>query len=585
MSVLAGVVSRRRGQEVSLSWKAALTAAISRYPGEKIDSHESEAALLLGTHSGAFAHPAFRRAPSGSVAMLVGEPLLAAEEPGAGTNRERDLEILHAALEAGRWDILKSSAGSFAAVYFQPDSQTLHLIADKIGLRPLYYWVDDQWIVYASAMRILESLAFVPKEMDVRAVTEISAFSFPLGRRAPYAGIKTIKDAEIVSVDPKRIAARQYWRWDSLGVSGRSEPELLAEVYERFNVAVSRRLRGDRNPLAYLSGGLDSRAVVATLAAQSKTVHTLNFSLPRTQDRVYGAEMARRLGTIHHEEPFMVSNPNFLRRTLELAQGFAHGNSNPVERPLLVWSGDGGSVGLGHVYMTPRAVELIRKGDSEGMITQFLREEKKAVVARLLRPRVLKTVSEALREGMREELQDLRCEDPGRVLYLFLLLNDQRRHLVTISEDADLNRLEFVTPFFDAEFLASVMSVPIHLCLLHRFYNKWLSCFPPAVSSVPWQYYPTHEPCPVPALEGLVSQFDRSESEYLHAQKRQQLIQDTKQLLGSREFPDELLNRGFLRAAYLAYRWGVRDYAYVLDAALMYARYWKISQGRYRLPD
>jgi hypothetical protein len=512
--------------------------------------------------------------------MLLGEPLLSCPEPGAGTNRACDLEILHRSFDAGNWNILKNAQGSFAGVYYEPVLCKLHLFADKLGVRPLYYWMDDQWFVYASALRILEGLSFVPKVMDVRAVTEISSFAFPLGSRTAYSGIKTIKAAEVVSVEPQKLSSQQYWRWDTIPVSNRPEPELLLEVYSRFKLAVCRRLQGDRSALAFLSGGLDSRCLVASLTAQTETVHTLNFGLSRTQDRVYGAEMARRLGTIHHEEEMMISNPGFFHRVLEVALSLADAKSSPVSRPLLVWSGDGGSVGLGHVYVTPKLVDLLREQNLEGAITQFLHGEKKQIVARLLQPRACKSLSETLRQGMREEFADIHCEDPGRRLYVFLLLNDQRRHLAVLSEGVDLNRFEFVTPFFDGDFLSAVASVPMDICLMHRFYNKWLSCFPPPVLSVPWQVYPLHEPGPVQPLPGLVSQFDRSEHDYLHSQQKLQLLRDTDALLKSDAFPDSILNHRYLRFAYFAYRWGLRDYSYVLDAALLYARYWNLSQGK-----
>lgn len=580
---MAGIFSRRFGVRPDSSWAASLRSAISRSPAEKIEEYQNDSALLFKTDSGAFGSPAFRQDSSGSVSMLIGEPLLTCSEPGAGSNRTFDLEILHRAFDAGRWQVLKSSQGSFAGVHYDPALHSLHFFADKLGLRPLYYYIDENWVFFASALRILETLHFVPKVLDLRAVTEITGFGFPLGSRAPYVGMKTIKDAEIVSINSQHVTSQQYWRWDTIPVSRAPESALLNDVREQFAVAVRRRLRDDRTPLAFLSGGMDSRCLVATLKEQVETVHTMNFSLPGTQDRVYGAEMARRLGTIHYEESLMIANPIFFHRVFEASQSLAHADPYPVKRNLLIWSGDGGSLGLGHIYMTEQLVKLLRDGNLEGAITQFLHDQRKQIVSRLLQPRAFRLLSETFHQGMREEFLDLHCEDPGRQIYYFLLLNDQRRHLAKLPEDVDLHRFEFITPFFDGDFLSTVAGVPIDFCLRHRFYTKWLSCFPPPVSSVPWQIYRSHEPCPVPPLKGLVSQFDRTEDNFLHAHRRQQLIAGTRALLAARDFPDPLLNRGYLRLAYLAYKWGLRDYSYVLESALIYARYWELSQGKYSL--
>jgi|SRR5579859_1240 len=584
MSILAGVFSRRPEVRPDGSWADEIRRAISRNTTDTVEEFRDCSAILCKIDSGAFGSPAFFKDPSGSVSMLIGEPLLAPVDPRTTSNRARDLETLHKSFVAGNWDILKSSQGSFTGVLYEPSNHVLHFFSDKLGVRQLYYWLDEHWVFYATAMRVLEALSFVPKVMDVRGVTEITGFAFPLGTRTAYVGMKTIRGAEIVSAWPSRLESKQYWHWDAIPVSRRPESELLREVHDRFRIAVQRRLRGDRIPLAFLSGGLDSRCLVATLTEESDLVHTLNFSLPRTEDEVYGAEMAKRLGTIHHHEEMMIANPRFFQRVSEVAQSLAAAKPTGVSRPLLIWSGDGGSVGLGHVYITEETVNMLRRDDLDSCITQFLREERKQVVARLLRPEALRSLAEVFQHGMKEELKEFQCEDPGRAIYCFLLLNDQRRHLARLPEDVDVNRFEFITPFFDGDFLSAVASVPLNLCLKHSFYNKWLSCFRPEVLSVPWQVYPTHEACPVPPLPGLVSQFDRSEYDYLHLQKKQHLLQETRALLASEEFPERLLNRRFLRFAYEACRWGLRDYAYVLDTATVYARYWRTSKGKYVLP-
>ena len=80
------------------------------------------------------------------------------------------------------------------------ESGTLTLVADKLGIRPLYYWMDDESVVFASALRILEECPLVPKKMDLRAVTEMVGLDAPLADRTPYAGISLLKPAEVVQM-------------------------------------------------------------------------------------------------------------------------------------------------------------------------------------------------------------------------------------------------------------------------------------------------------------------------------------------------------------------------------------------------
>jgi hypothetical protein len=583
MSILAGIVSRNPGTRVPADWCKSLKQVIGRQPSDQVTSLAGERFCVLKVDIGAFGAPAFHTSPSGTASMLVGEPLLSATDQGRDASRARDLECLHRAWDDDRWDILKQVRGIFAAAYYRPETGTLCLVTDKLGIRPMYYWANDSWIVFSTALRILEAMPFVPKVMKFRAVTEITCFGFPLGARTAYDDIWTINAAEIIRFEDSSSTSERYWRWDSIPVRRSPESELLQEAHERFLEAVKIRLHGNRVVTSFLSGGLDSRCVVAALSQQTEKVHTLNCSFPNTQDRVFGAEYAGRMGTIHQEEEMMISHPDFFQHVSDLWKRDAHRKQWLPERPRLIWSGDGGSVGMGHVYMTERVVELLRRGNREGAIREFLRAENKQIVRRLLKPTALATAESIIQQGMREEFEALHCEDPGRNLYVFLLLNDQRRHLANQYERIDLSHIDYVEPFFDSDFLSFIASLPLDWCLLHRFYNKWLKLFQDPVSTVPWQAYPGHEPCQVPLPPGLVSQWDSSNHEALHDSFKDHLLLESKTMLKEGKFPVYLLDKSYLRLAHLAYRYNLRDYGYVLEAAVIYNRYWGTCGGKFVL--
>jgi asparagine synthase (glutamine-hydrolysing) len=581
MSVLAGIVSRRSEAQLEPARREALKQSISRHPGDTLTSFQSDRVCLLKADSGAYKYPAFRNDPSGSVAMLAGEPLLASSGTGADANRSRDLEKLHAAWDADAWDILKEVQGVFAAAYFRPQGATLYLIADKLSLRPIYYWSDDSFVVFATALRILEALPFVPKVMDLRAVTEIACFGFPLGVRTPYRDIRAIRAAEVIRFGEASVSSTRYWYWDSIPVSRDPEPELLRHVSNCFHIAVGRRLHGDKVVSTFLSGGLDSRCIVAALCAQAEKVHTLNFSFPNTQEREFSEEFARRMGTFHRVENMMVGDTQFFERMKLAWEAHEFKKKWPPERPRLIWSGDGGSVGLGHAYITSEAVELLRRGERALAYREFL--QKRRVIRGLLRPDLYAALADVPARGMQEEFDEIHCEDPGTALHVFLLLNDQRRHLAGQFEGTDLHRVEFLMPFFDSDFLAAVMAVPLDLRILHRFYNKWLFLFPEPVHSVPWQAYPGHEPCPLPMRQGLGDQWDLKNVGDEQARRKRALLHRAQSLVQDKGFPSPLLQRSRLLLAWLAYRTNLRDYGYVLETALLYKRYWEICDGRFAI--
>jgi asparagine synthase (glutamine-hydrolysing) len=584
MTLLAGILSRQPDRPLPDTTCSYLKQAISRRAGEEIIMFRDDRVCLLKLDIGAYGEPAFRIDPTGSVSMLAGQPIFQDENGQCKGNRQQDLEKLHQAWDRGNWSTLQNTQGVFSAVHYRPDRATVSLIGDKLGLRSLYYWIGESYLIFASALRVLEGSSDVPKVMDLRAITEIVNFGWPLGAKTPYEHIGALRAAEVIHVSDRKPTFEQYWRWDGIPVSHHPESELLRKTYRRFMTAVERRLRGDTTTVATLSGGLDSRCVVAALRGHNVRVHTFNFSLPGSQDQVFAAEFARKSRTIHHEQEISIADPKIHKAMGDAWNASTERQKWPAERPLIAWAGEGGSVGLGHVYMSIEAVALLRKRKVDAAIQTYLGEQKKSILFRLLHPQVASALENVLHVGMREELNHIHCEDPGRDLYVFLMVNDQRRHLSAYFENIDLNRFENHLPFYDGDLLVTVMGVPLDLCLRHRFYTNWLSEFQAEVTSVPWQAYPQHVPCPLPIPKGLGYQWQQDDFPAWRAAFKDELLRKSSEILGAKRFPGSILNKQYLRLVRRIYQWGIRDYSYVLQAALHYHRYWKVAGGKFVLP-
>jgi asparagine synthase (glutamine-hydrolysing) len=195
-----------------------------------------------------------------------------------------------------------------------------------------------------------------------------------------------------------------------------------------------------------------------------------------------------------------------------------------------------------------------------------------------LRPEIAKQMSGTIHKGIKEELNDIHCDDPGRSFYVFMLLNDQRRHLARHFENIDEHRLEMHLPFLDSDFLTHIASCPIDFCLEHRFYNEWIKLFDSPVAAMPWQAYPGHEPGPMPLPQGFDYQWDSAHlSDQRRSRKKESLAQ-AGQMLSAKDFPVEILRSSYLRLATILYRLGLRDYDYLIEAAGVYHRHWAVCE-------
>jgi len=579
MTLIAGMLSRT-DRPLADSACASLRQAISRNPADEVKAFRDHRSYFAKVDIGAFCEPGFFMDANGALSLLAGEPLLRDRE--TTSNRLQDLTTIHEQCLKNNSNILREADGTFCVVHYQPQTGALSLIADKLGIRPLYFWIDDNLVVFASTLRILEDFPLVPKKMDLRAVTEIVALGVPLADRTPYAGICLLKAAEIVQVTEEGTSRSCYWRWDEIKTESDPEPVRLATVYDRFQAAVRRRNRSDGATAAYLSGGLDSRCIVAALCHNGVRVRTVNFARPGTQDYYFGNDFAEMIGSMHESLPKERGDriPDYSSLMAKALRGPDY-DQWPGERPRLVWSGEGGSVMLGQVYLSESIVALMRAGNIDDAIEDYLQRGQVHVSPKLFRAQILENLRDVIRQGLREELDELHGEDAGRNFYLFLAHNDQRRKLMGHFENIDLHRLEFQLPFFDGGFLAAVMATPLDWCLRHRFYIKWLSLFPPAVSTVPWQAYPGHEPCPLPVPTELAYQWDDSYQAEEDASQKQRVIEQATELLRSVDFPDQILSKRNLRLATWIHSRGWRDYRYAIEAAQTYYAYSKKCGGEF----
>lgn len=582
MTILAGVFSRNSSVRIPDSVCDSLKKNISRDPKDHRIEFRDAQAFFVKVDIGAFNRPAHRVSPTGSFAILAGEPLLTCEGP-TGAERDSHLAYLQTKWDDGDFQSLRNASGTFCAAYYDLRTGTAHLVADRLGLRPLYYTVVDDFIFFASALRILEALQEVPKKMDVLAVGEITGFGYPFGGGTPYAGIKMLLPCEVVTIYQGNFKSSRYFQWDAIAPVQATEDEALKETYRLFQSAVRRRLRGDRTTFAYLSGGLDSRCAVASLRAEGARVYTFNFSLANTQDQAFALEYANKSGAIHHELP-TEPGPNWSAVMADAWGASLRRHEQIPEHPNLVWTGEGGSVGLGYVYISPEIVSLLRSGDLDGAIDVYLRQQHKIILTRFLNPELARQFYGHLHARVRSELEAIHHPDPVRAFYIFLNLNGPRRHLVNHFNTIDQHRLEFQVPFYDSELLEYLSAIAVDPCLYHQLYVKWLALFDSAVREVPWQAYPGHVQSTVPIPDNLPDQWAAPASSAHRLALQRDLLARSSAMLSDQDFPHRVLRKTYLRLMRLAWKLNLGNYDYALKAALSYYHYWKIAGGRYELP-
>lgn len=569
MSIFVGAFSRQPGVPVSAELRAALKENVSRHPGQAVAEHGDERCYLAYVDLGAFDGDGVLLDGAGAFTAVAGEALVRDGEDVPGWTRTRDLEVLHPALLARAHGKLAHCRGTFCGVQYDAEAGALSLFSDRLGARPLYVWTSPGLVVFSTAMRVLEVLPQVHKELDVRGVSEIAAFHYPLSDRTPYRQIRMLKGGEVMHITASDVQYHVYARWRR-EQPARPHEQLVQDSYDAFIGALRRRHRGSAEAAAFLSGGLDSRAIVGGLRALGAAVDTINFAPEATQDRVFARQVAELLQTRHAE----LSTDMRLSKRKEIVQDWMAERFGDGARPRTMWSGDGGSVSLGLVYMNPQIVADMDNGQVEQAVLRFNGGLAGRVLARPLRSQLEKLPLQGAVEEIAAAGEGM---EPARAFHLFLMANDQRRHMVLHFEDLDIERIEFQLPFFDGDFLETILAGPCVPFLGHAFYMDWLDKFPNRLASVPWQAYPGHVQCTLPMPEGLGYQWEGGYFAHeMVVQQNQRRIERARKVLADQPFPRHLISRSVLHAATWITRMGWRDYSYMLETADTFHKYWSI---------
>jgi asparagine synthase (glutamine-hydrolysing) len=216
-----------------------------------------------------------------------------------------DTEVLLHAYEEEGIDCLERFRGMFGLAILDLPRHRLCLVRDRLGLKPVKYLVDPRLFAFASELKALAVLPEMPRRLDPVAVEEYLAFRYVPTPRTGIEGVCKLPPASILELDLATGTHRifRYWKPPRGIQIPRPEREVLAEAQAQFDEAVALRLIADVPVGVFLSGGLDSSAVVASAARVQADLRTyaVGFDDPRFDELEYARAVAQRFGTQHHE--------------------------------------------------------------------------------------------------------------------------------------------------------------------------------------------------------------------------------------------------------------------------------------------
>lgn len=226
--------------------------------------------------------------------------LAAGHSIGTGSDTE---VLLHAYLEWGA-DCVHKLNGMFAFAIYDARNRSVFAARDRFGEKPLYVLESGGTLYLASELKALVEGGLVDKRLDGVAMYNYFANGYVMGPRTIFRGVRRLQPGHWLKADAAGVREQAYWRPPVPTDEHRNEKEVLRDVLPLLTDAVRMRLVSDVPVGFFLSGGVDSSAVVA-LASEASDERLNTFSIgfrePRYDEREYARYVARRFGTRHRE--------------------------------------------------------------------------------------------------------------------------------------------------------------------------------------------------------------------------------------------------------------------------------------------
>jgi asparagine synthase (glutamine-hydrolysing) len=224
-----------------------------------------------------------------------------------------DTEVMLAAFEA--WGIeaaVKRFNGMFAIALWDRETRRLHLIRDRMGVKPLYYGFAGATFVYGSELKALRRHRDFDARIDRDALNLYLRFLYVPAPFSIYEGIRKLMPGTILTFDPATRESKTTVYWSAREAAERgsahrfagSEEDAARELEALLRDSVRLRMIADVPLGVFLSGGVDSSIVTALMQAESRIpvrTFTVGFTEAAYDESPYAKAVARHLGTDHTE--------------------------------------------------------------------------------------------------------------------------------------------------------------------------------------------------------------------------------------------------------------------------------------------
>lgn len=215
-----------------------------------------------------------------------------------------DTEVLLKLLIDKGEEALNLLNGMFAFCFINLQTNEVLIARDRLGIKPLYYAIsENNEFVFSSEIKSILSSNLIKKELNFEAIPSYLSYRYVMGNTSFFKSVYQLEPGHYISIDKKGAwVNNQYWELH-VSANERDEQTAIQNLRTNFEKAVKRRMIADVNVGAFLSGGVDSSGVVATmkqLAPEAKlNTYTIGFKEDKFNEFSFANEVAEQYSVNH----------------------------------------------------------------------------------------------------------------------------------------------------------------------------------------------------------------------------------------------------------------------------------------------
>ncbi len=270
-----------------------------------------------------------------------------------------DSEVIIHGYEEWGPDLVSQLRGMFAFALFDRKRNRMILARDRLGVKPLKYYFDGKTLIFASELKCLIHL--VDRKLDLSSLNRFLTLKYIPSPNTILEGVRKLSPAELLEIDMDswQVQTKRYWKPEFNPKSTLSFHEARENFEELLSSSVNMRTVSDVPIGVYLSGGMDSSAIVAFLkknGVDDINTFTIKFNRPGYDESGFARTVAERFHTRHHEFEIPELTYNELQNIVSsLDEPFGDPSYIPTyflskftsEHVKVILSGDGGDEILG----------------------------------------------------------------------------------------------------------------------------------------------------------------------------------------------------------------------------------------------